>query len=167
MIRYVNHRNEWPLSAIKRLKRWLALAIKQNLLHEREPDWADQMLDQSNVWGLLENDQLVAMIVMRGEVGGEYCHGESAMWRGPEYWEPLREMITHITDLYGGTLYGAFYRHNQVASEFYFDYDRITPEELPADIYEELEHYFSEIQLIRKVSRSTQRLGLGLQTSAG
>jgi hypothetical protein len=132
-------------------------AIDQGILHQRPLNWVDEKVQKGHARGLVNDGRLTGFFVIQPlrDEGWDhrYVYGEACLWRHSNDQNKLQTQIAILTEAkkLGDSFYGARYKDNDTAREFYcphFGYVTVQPSELPSSLYQELETYLDQIDLI-------------------
>lgn len=149
-------------------------AVDQGLLHERDPEWADEIIELHGARGIINDGKLTAFCVLRrmGHGGEFFAYGEACLWKGgnglfrTQAQYVLLDEGRRLGDVTRGA-YGAFYSGNDMAREFYapeHGYRYVSSSELPEPLFQELETYLDEITLLHNPLTQDLRAVFGLDS---
>lgn len=158
------------------IRRLIRRAVDQGMLHERDPEWADEAIESHQARAIINDGKLTAFFVIRvvEQPAGSYAYGEACLWKGGNGAFRTQAQYALLDELQrlGSTasgLYGAFYSSNNIAREFYapeHGYRSVSPSELPESLFYELLPYFDEITLLHNPLTQNHRAAFGLDLPA-
>lgn len=141
---------------LRSLKHMFNLAIEDGTLGKRPEGWLETVIFLGYGITLVDaRDRVIGFTVVRplgvNQAGQPIVYGETSLWRGRESWNDVRFALVDGARSWGAhEIWGAYFKTNVTAREFFMDYERIDFASLPDTVKNELGRYSPEdIEYIR------------------
>jgi len=146
-VRVLRDREDYSDRHIRSLSYMHKQATSEGSLGRRPAGWLETIIYLGYGIGLADDrDRIVGFSVVRpmgvDENNDLVAYGECSLWRNDDYWEDVRYALIDASKACDAKhLWGAFFKTNHVANEFFEEYKRMSRGDAPFCIQRELGHY--------------------------